>query len=167
MQTVVNRGMAGRKTTVRLAKNGIKTATQKSSQGVGGTRVWRATLLATALLGAYGTTAIASPVTTLTCTATGCSPADPVPGASYSESLTGNNYNQWVVTGNGADFELDGGTVTAEGSKLRGVGATGGNAHILLNGVTIQTNATANELTGWGGSWRDGFRGRQRCHGEQ
>lgn len=111
----------------------------------------RVTALAATLLSVYGV-AQATDYTTLKCTSAGCTPADPNPGDNYSESLAGNTSNKWVVNGSsGANFGLDGGTITAKGSKFRGVGATGGNAHILLNGVTIETNATANEsTTGWG-----------------
>ncbi|NYT44968.1 autotransporter domain-containing protein [Alcaligenaceae bacterium] len=95
---------------------------------------------------------MATAQTTLSCTGGVCTPADPPKGGTHYISETTAAKNTWVVKATGADtqIELNGGSVTAHGSKNRAVGAHGG-AEIIMNGVDVITDASFTDGSGWGG----------------
>lgn len=114
----------------------------------------RVTALSAALMGIYGVAHAVPdipPTITLVCNASGCNPADPVDGTNYY-SASEDGQNKWVVKAEGAstNVTLNGGSVTAHGSKNRAVGAHSGST-VSLNNVGVTTDARVGNSGGWGG----------------
>lgn len=114
----------------------------------------RVTALSAALMGIYGVAHADSddlPTITLVCSASGCNRADRADGTNYSAASV-DGKNKWVVKAedSGTNVTLNGGSVTAHGSKNRAVGAHSGST-VSLNNVGVSTNAVEGTVNGWGG----------------